>query len=68
MSYSKFYKYFVTNPKVCEFGKVIYKYSNKIGCNLIYSNFRNQYTILNLETLSSRKDIITAGTILNDTI
>ena len=62
MSYNKFYKYFLSNSVYTKgiesLGENIYKYSNKLECNLMYSNFRNQYTILNLQELSKPKDII----------
>ncbi len=62
MSYRKFYRYFQNN-KVYRVGDIslgerIYKYSDKQDCNLLYSNFRNQYTILNLPTLSTQKEFI----------
>jgi len=39
-------------------GELVYKYSSKENCTITYSNFRNQYTILNLPELIYPKDII----------
>jgi len=62
MSYNKFYKYFVSNKiysnGIETLGESIYKYSSKIDCRTTYSNFRNQYTILNLSELECPKEII----------
>jgi hypothetical protein len=61
-SYTKFYKYFASNPVLAPglntLGESIYKYSGKESCNLTYSNFRNQYTIINLPNLTTKSDII----------
>ena len=65
-TYRKFYKYFASNQvfdllqgqATKSLGEQIYKYSGKESCVLTYSNFRNQYTILNLPELETKSDII----------
>lgn len=60
-TYRKFYKFFCSNPVIKSLdplGELVYKYSGKECSNITYSNFRNQYTILNLPELSNKSDII----------
>jgi len=61
-SYSKFLKSFKYNPIIkngCgQLGETIYKYSNDKNNLITYSKFRDQYTILNLNKLDTRKEIV----------
>ena len=66
-TYRKFYNFFSSNSiknngifylDKKNLGELVYKYSSKETCNITYSNFRNQYTILNLPELIYPKDII----------
>ncbi len=61
MSYNKFFRFFQkknlyeTNISVnSSLGEQIFMYSP----NVSYSNFRNQYTILNLEKLEDKKELV----------
>jgi hypothetical protein len=60
-SFYKFVKSFNYNPIIkfgCkQLGETIHKYSNDKNNLITYSKFRDQYTILNLIKLETRKEI-----------